>query len=161
MSMYRFVKEAGSKRLFVQGTTDDSTNKPPALGPPIVTSFCNPEEINNLQAVVTKKRLSTEVLGSSIESTKTSRKNGDGSRRITTHILRKVTTIARGEEKSVAQDLTRRAEAKSIHAREESAGYVKALEAKRVKVRFRIVSLLGVTCIAHTFVCGSHIACVF
>lgn len=138
MSMYRFVKEAGSKRLFVQGATDEPTSKP-ALGPPIVTNFYNSDEVANLQAVVTKKRLSTEVLGSSIESTKTSRKNGDGSRRITTRILRKVTTMTRGEEKSSAQDLTRRAEAHSIQSREESAGYVKALEAKRVKVRFRFV----------------------
>lgn len=129
--MYRFVKDTspGPKRLFVQGTSDSKT----ALGPPIVTNFNNANDADHLQAVHTKKRLSTEVLGSSIESTKTSRKGEDGHRRITTKIVRKVTTLTRGEEKSYAEDLARRAvAAKSFYSREE---YAKAVEPKRVKVR--------------------------
>lgn len=131
--MYRFVKDnssSSSKRLFVQGTSDGKTSP---LGPPIVTHFSDPRDMENLQAVYTKKRLSTEVLGSSIESTKTSRKNGDGTRRITTKILRKVTTMTRGEEQSAAEDLTRRAESRSTRTRAEMV--VKAIEPKRVKVR--------------------------
>lgn len=138
MSMYRFVKDTSgtSKRLFMQGTSDGKT-----LGPPIVTNFSNPDEIENLQAVYTKKRLSTEVLGSSLESTKTSRKNGDGGgRRITTRIVRKVTTLTRGEEQSLTEDLTKRAELRSHH-REEIAT-IKAIEPKRVKVR--LICLLRV-----------------
>lgn len=139
MSMYRFVKDTSgstSKRLFMQGTSDGK-----ALGPPIVTNLSNPDEIENLQAVYTKKRLSTEVLGSSLESTKTSRKNGDaGVRRITTRIVRKVTTLTRGEEQSLTEDLTKRAELRSHH-REEIA-MIKAIEPKRVKVR--LICLLRV-----------------
>lgn len=134
MSMYRFVKDTSSsgtsKRLFMQGTSDGKTS--PAVGPPIVTHFSNPEEIENLQAVYTKKRLSTEVLGSSIESCKTSRKNGDGSRRITTRIVRKVTTLTRGEEQSLTEDLNK---SRSHRSREEIAETIKAIEPKRVKVR--------------------------
>lgn len=127
--MYRFVKD---KRLFMQGTSDGKTS--PALGSPIVTHFSNPDEVDNVQAVYTKKRLSTEVLGSSLESTKTSRKNGDGTRRITTRIVRKVTTLTRGEEQSLQEDLPKRA-AERISHREESAEIIKAIEPKRVKVR--------------------------
>lgn len=142
--MYRFVKDTStsgtSKRLFMQGTSDGKTS--PALGPPIVTHFSNPDEIDNLQAVYTKKRLSTEVLGSSLESTKTSRKNGDGSRRITTRIVRKVTTLTRGEEQSLTEDLTKTAERRSH--REEIAETIKAIEPKRVKVRLMFNQLLYV-----------------
>ncbi|CAG9131644.1 unnamed protein product [Plutella xylostella] len=62
-----------------------------------------------LQAIHTNKRLSTEVLGSSLESTKISKKDAEsGQRRITTRIVRKVTTLTRGEEKASAEDLARR-----------------------------------------------------
>lgn len=118
----------------MQGTSDGKTS--PAVGPPIVTHFSNPDEIENLQAIYTKKRLSTEVLGSSIESCKTSRKNGDGSRRITTRIVRKVTTLTRGEEQSLTEDLSKRAESRSHRSREETAETIKAIEPKRVKVRW-------------------------
>lgn len=132
MSMYRFVKDTSSsrtaKRLFMQGTSDGK------IGPPIVTNFSNPDEIDNLQAVYTKKRLSTEVLGSSLESTKTSRKNGDGSRRITTKIVRKVTTLTRGEEQSLAEDLTTQRAEQRTRVREVIAETIKAIEPKRVKV---------------------------
>ncbi|KAL3287979.1 hypothetical protein HHI36_002432 [Cryptolaemus montrouzieri] len=137
MSMYRFVKDnnssGASKRLFVQGT---SGNPNTLLGPPVV-SLTNPNNVESLQAVYTKKHLSTEVLGSSIESTKTSRRNEDGTRRITTRIVRKVTTLTRGEENSNLEDLTRRASVKSIEASEGVAGAHQGSyrAVKRVKVR--------------------------
>lgn len=123
MSMYHFVKDnsSGSKRLFVQGTTGNGTANGAAnggpVGPPKVTSFSNMEDMNNLQAVITRKRLSAEVLGSSLESTKTSRKSDDGTRRITTRILRKVTTMTRGEEKKDAEGLVRKASMKRIEGK--------------------------------------------
>lgn len=132
--MYRFVKDnpGGSKRLFLQGT---SGNDHKVLGPPIVTDLSKTE---NLQAVVTQKRLSTEVLGSSIESTKTSRRNEDGTRRITTRIVRKVTTLTRGEEKSVTEDLTKKAETKSLRSKQQEYAAARArtpaIKPKRVKV---------------------------
>lgn len=136
MSMYRFVKDnstSSSKRLFVQGTTDKSSS---LLGPPIVTNLFNPDEVQNLQAIHTQKRLSTEVLGSSIESTKTTRKNEDGSRRITTRIVRKVTTLTRGEENSYPEDLTKRAVTRSIKNRPETAEEIRTVDRKRVKVSY-------------------------
>jgi hypothetical protein len=139
MSMYRFVKDGnsgGSKRLFVHGTSGDSSSR--VLGPPIVTHFSDTQQIDNLQAVYTKKHLSTEVLGSSLESTKTSRRAEDGTRRITTRIVRKVTTLTRGEEKSVAEDLTRRAVSRSIQSREDVAKRTEAVQPKRVKVGHHI-----------------------
>lgn len=91
---------------------------------------------DSLMAIYTKKRLSTEVLGSSLESTKVSKKNENGTRRITTRIVRKVTTLSRGEEKSVPHDLTRRATGREIR---DSSQYtrnaeLKAIQPKRVKV---------------------------
>lgn len=47
--------------------------------------------------------------GSSIESTKTSRRGENGTKRIVTRIVRKTTTLTRGEERCVAEDLTKRA----------------------------------------------------
>ncbi|XP_045505237.1 microtubule-actin cross-linking factor 1 isoform X16 [Colias croceus] len=180
MSMYRFVKEGSSKRLFVQGTLEgdekplkSSLKKPPQspVGSPITTSLNLPSVprslresltrnetvydgnypgmertsyrsgykesyngrivhdgnqthfeydgesalalptsaggagISELQAIHTNKRMSTEVLGSSLESTKISKKDETGQRRITTRIVRKVTTLSRGEEKSSMEDV--------------------------------------------------------
>lgn len=138
MSMYRFVKDntqaGSSKRLFVQGTTSDQKSK---IGPPIVTNLNLPNDADNLRAVYTNKRLSTEVLGSSFESTKTSKCDDDGRRRITTRIVRKVTTLTRGEEQSRDQDLTRRAAVKSIESATEVAKYADAVRSKKVKVRIQ------------------------
>ncbi|KAG6451488.1 hypothetical protein O3G_MSEX007199 [Manduca sexta] len=184
MSMYRFVKEGSSKRLFVQGTLESDEAKPlksslkkstpSPVGSPITTSLnlasvprslresltrhetvydgnypgmersssyrsgsyredsyngrivhdgnqthfeydgesalavplsAGGRGISELQAIHTNKRMSTEVLGSSLESTKISKKDDSGQRRITTRIVRKVTTLTRGEEKASAEDI--------------------------------------------------------
>lgn len=194
--MYRFMKEGGSKRLFVQGKLEGEDAKPlksslkkPAqspVGSPITTSLnlasvprslrdgltrhetvfdgnypgaerssyrsrsgSYREEYNGrivhdghqthfeydgdsalavptsaggmgvseLQAIHTNKRLSTEVLGSSLESTKISKKDEQGQRRITTRIVRKVTTLTRGEEKASAEDVGGREMHRSEHYR--------------------------------------------
>lgn len=130
--MYRFVKDGNSsnQRLFMQGTSD----KP--VGPPITTDLSR-KDIQSLEAVYTKRRLSTEVLGSSLESTKTSRKDEHGTRRITTRIIRKITTLSRGEENSVTEDLLKRGRSNDVAVRQEVARSSKqrAIQPKRVKVR--------------------------
>ncbi|XP_062530271.1 microtubule-actin cross-linking factor 1 isoform X43 [Bombyx mori] len=184
MSMYRFVKEGSSKRLFVQGTLEGDEAKPlksslkkpspSPVGSPITTSLnlasvprslrdsltrhetvydghypglertssyrsgsyredgyngrvvydgnqthfeydgdsalvvptsAGGRGVSELQAIHTNKHMSTEVLGSSLESTKISKKDDSGQRRITTRIVRKVTTLSRGEERASVEDL--------------------------------------------------------
>lgn len=48
--------------------------------------------------VVRNKRLATEVLGSSMETTQVAQDVPDGHRRLTTHMVRKITTMSRAEE---------------------------------------------------------------
>ncbi|KRJ99246.1 dystonin isoform X16 [Drosophila yakuba] len=65
-----------------------------------------PSSSTHYQQVTRNKRISTEVLGSSVESTKTSQRAPNGHRRVTTHIVRKVTTLSRAEENAQpAEDL--------------------------------------------------------
>lgn len=46
-----------------------------------------------------ERRMYTEVLGRSSETTKISRRDPNGGRRLTTCVVRKVTTVTRGEER--------------------------------------------------------------
>lgn len=96
------------------------------------TSVTTIPDCQNLQAIYTKRRLSTEVLGSSLESTKTSRSGENGARRITTRIVRKVTTMTRGEEQSLEEDMIKQAEMHSITMPGYEMG--KEVQSKRVKV---------------------------
>lgn len=74
----------------------------PARGEAITGSSSS----SSYQQVTRNKRISTEVLGSSVESTKTSQRAANGHRRVTTHIVRKVTTLSRAEEnQQPAEDL--------------------------------------------------------
>lgn len=52
----------------------------------------------DVQKVVRNKRLATEVLGSSMETTQVAQAVPDGHRRLTTHMVRKITTLSRAEE---------------------------------------------------------------
>lgn len=52
----------------------------------------------SVQKVVRNKRLATEVLGSSMETTQVAQEVPDGHRRLTTHMVRKITTLSRAEE---------------------------------------------------------------
>lgn len=133
--MYRFVKD--NKRLFVQGTSDGNSSGHVGSPPPaIVTDLASRKDVKSLQAVYTKRRVSTEVLGSSLESTKTSRSGENGQRRITTKIVRKITTLSRGEEKSVAEDLLKQGQVKDERVRRYQVAETqyKAIKPKRVKV---------------------------
>lgn len=86
----------------------------------------------DLQQITRNKRLSTEVLGSTMETTKTSQRAPDGHRRHVTHIVRKVTTLSRAEEREQANNMIKFSNDK----RTIELGYsaTKALEPKRVKV---------------------------
>lgn len=84
-----------------------------------------------MQAITRNKHLSTEVLGSSFESKKLSQRASDGHRRITTHIVRKVTTLSRAEENAQSQNLIQTAQNRTTEI-----GYMttQAIEPKRAKV---------------------------
>ncbi|KQS62702.1 dystonin isoform X17 [Drosophila erecta] len=72
----------------------------------LVPAGAIPSSSSHYQQVTRNKRISTEVLGSSVESTKTSQRAPNGHRRVTTHIVRKVTTLSRAEENAQpAEDL--------------------------------------------------------
>lgn len=60
---------------------------------------------SDLQQITRNKRMSTEVLGSTTETTKTSQRAPDGHRRHVTHIVRKVTTLSRAEEREQANNM--------------------------------------------------------
>lgn len=59
----------------------------------------------DLQQITKSKRLSTEVLGNTMHTTKTTQRAPDGHRRHVTHIVRKVTTLSRAEERAQANNL--------------------------------------------------------
>lgn len=86
----------------------------------------------DLQQITRNKRLSTEVLGSTMETTKTSERQADGHRRHVTHIVRKVTTLSRAEEREQANNMIKFSNDKRIT----ELGYMstQAIEPKRVKV---------------------------
>lgn len=60
---------------------------------------------DDLHQITRNKRLSTEVLGNTVETTKTSARGPDGHRRHVTHIVRKVTTLSRAEERAQANNM--------------------------------------------------------
>lgn len=93
--------------------------------------FDVPDGVSSLQAVTRNKRTSTEVLGSSFESKKLSQRATDGHRRITTHIVRKVTTLSRAEENAQSKNLVHTAQNKTTEF-----GYMttRAIEPPRAKV---------------------------
>lgn len=86
---------------------------------------------DNVQAITRNKRTSTEVLGSSFESKKLSQRATDGHRRITTHIVRKMTTMSRAEENAQSQNLVHSTQNKTTEI-----GYMttQAIEPKKPKV---------------------------
>lgn len=95
------------------------------------TGYDVSDHVQSMQAITRNKRTSTEVLGSSFESKKLSQRAADGHRRITTHIVRKVTTLSRAEENAQAQNLVQTA-----HNKTTEIGYMttQAIEPKKQKV---------------------------
>jgi hypothetical protein len=131
MSMYRFVKGAGgSSRLFVQGTREGGDRDDINGG--VVPHH---DDISDLHAVYTRRQLNTEVLGSTVETTKSSRRPGSGTRSVTTRIVRKTTTLTRGEEHSVTESLVRRAGDQALVQGAERVVQQPAIQPKRAKVK--------------------------
>ncbi len=142
MSLYRFVKSSSSsmsdsrqsgsggpsRRLFVEATreNDDRDN---------IRDVSN--DVQDLQAVHTRRHLSTDVYGSSEESNK--RFKSAGTKYITTRVLRKTTTMTRGEEKSTSESLMRSAETNMIQHQgsEKSANRSYHSKSKRAKVKLQ------------------------
>jgi hypothetical protein len=140
MSMYRFTKGAGgSNRLFVQGTREGGDRDDVNGG--VVPH----NDVNNLQAVYTRRQLNTEVLGSTVETTKTSRRPSSGMRSVTTRIVRKTTTLTRGEEHSVTETLVRRAGERALVQVPERVVLQPDIQPKRVKVEKRFASFMLIT----------------
>lgn len=116
-----------SRRLFVQGTreNDDKDN---------VKDLST--DVQDLQAVHTRRHLSTDVHGSSEESSKKFR--NAGTKYITTRLVRKTTTLTRGEEKSVSESMMRSGESSIVeHGTERNVNrlYHSSSKAKRAKVK--------------------------
>lgn len=156
MSLYRFVKSSSSsmsdsrhsnsnaaggaanssnsnsRRLFVQGTRegDDKDNIRDLV----------PNDVQDLQALHTRRHLSSDVFDSSEEAHKKFR--SAGTKYITTRVLRKTTTVTRGEEKSVSESLLKTGETNMLeHADEQRSSanrsYHHSSSRKRAKVTFR------------------------
>jgi len=96
--MYRFTKATkevsssssgrpGGGRLFIQGTREGD------------------DDVRDLQAVYTKRHLSTEVTGSNHESQKVDRRPEVGRHSVTTRVLRKTTMLTRGVEVSATESM--------------------------------------------------------
>lgn len=89
----------------------------------------------DLQEITRNKRMSTEVLGSTMETTKVSQKAPDGHRRHVTHIVRKVTTLSRAEEREQANNMIKFSNDKKTI--ELGFSSTQAILPKRVKVDSR------------------------
>lgn len=140
MSMYRFTKGAGgANRLFVQGTREGGDRDDVNGG--VVPH----NDVNNLQAVYTRRQLNTEVLGSTVETTKTSRRPSSGMRSVTTRIVRKTTTLTRGEEHSVTETLVRRADERALVQVPERVVLQPDIQPKRAKVEKCLASFMLIT----------------
>lgn len=100
--MYHFVKGPAS-RLAVVGTREGGDRDNVADGSSHIVSV---DRDDDLTAVYTRRMLSTEVRGSSSESSRTM-KHG-GTRSVVTRVLKHTTMVTRGEERSVNEDLLSR-----------------------------------------------------
>lgn len=137
MSLYRFMKTTtsnhsstsgspGGGRLFVQGTREE--NDRDNIGD-------HKNDVKDLQALYTRRHLSSDVVGSSHESNK-ARKVGS-MKCVTTRIVRKTTTMTRGEEKSVSESMMRAGEVQMLQMPGESTSETHShheIQAKRAKV---------------------------
>lgn len=126
----RHSESKESKETMMMKKIEHHNGGTPVFETRIPSSFS--ENISSLQSITRNNRVSTEVLGSSFETTKTSQRAPDGHRRITTHIVRKVTTMSRAEEQATSQDMLRTAK----DVRTTKIGYetTQAIEPKRPKV---------------------------
>jgi hypothetical protein len=123
MSLYKFVRTSTSTRegrgaspgrLFVEGRTED-------------------DQVRSMEAVYTRRHLTTDYQGSAEESRHSARRPG-GVRSVTTRVVRKTTTLTRGEERSVTESLVREGHQRLESVPVERSREHRAIQAKRAKV---------------------------
>lgn len=135
--MYRFVKDSSSSRLFVQGTRERSDRDNVYDNGVVYDQRVHRDSPDqNLETLHTRRRLSTEMEGSSEESSRVLRNKAEGRKMITTRIIRKTTTVTRGEEQTVSESLTHTAgNVVNVVPIRSSRNYYPAIQAKKQKVR--------------------------
>lgn len=122
---------SSSRRLFVQGTRegDDKDNIRDLV----------PNDVQDLQALHTRRHLASDVFDSSEEAHKKFR--SAGTKYITTRVLRKTTTVTRGEEKSVSESLLKTGETNMLEQADERSAnrssYHHSSSRKRAKVNIK------------------------
>lgn len=136
--MYRFVKDTNRSRLFVQGTRE-GTDKDNIFENGIISQqprqHDSIDSSSNFEALHTRRRMTTEVEGSSQETSRVQRNKHEGRKLITTRIIKKTTTLTRGEEQSVSESLLRSAGNVVNVVPIGSSPDFPAIQAKRAKVR--------------------------
>lgn len=132
MSLYKFVKTTTTRegrgaspgRLFVEGHTQD-------------------QGVSSVEAVYTRRQLTSDYTDHAEESRHSARRPG-GVRSVTTRVVRKTTTLTRGEERSVTESLLREGRQRVESLPLESSREYRAIQAKRAKV-------LDDSCLIHSF----------
>lgn len=104
--------------------------------------------------VTRNKRYTTEVLGNTMETTSTSQRATDGHRRMTTHIVRKITTLTRAEEQAHADNKIRQ----NRDVKTTEIGYLRmgSQDSKRAKVN-KLSTNSDKECFIHTIITNIYI----
>jgi len=153
--MYRFTKASkevssssgaagrpGGSRLFMQGTREGD------------------DDVRDLQAVYTKRHLSTEVTGSNHESQKVDKRPEVGRHSVTTRVLRKTTVLTRGVEVSATESMMKTGQMMvsdqpyEESKRTSSRHHHQVIKTKKAKVVSRIVHTIGLAPICYNNMFG-------
>lgn len=133
--MYRFTKASkevsssstarpGGSRLFMQGTREGD------------------DDVRDLQAVYTKRHLSTEVTGSNHESQKVDRRPEVGRHSVTTRVMRKTTVLTRGVEVSASESMM-----KSGHMMVTDPSYEESKRSRHQIIKTKKAKVVQTNCI--------------
>lgn len=88
----------------------------------------------SVEAIHTRRHLSTEVDGSTEESSRIQRSKHEGRKLITTRIIRKTTTLTRAEEQNINENLMRSAQSSVNMIPIGKAANFPAIQSKRARV---------------------------
>lgn len=138
--MYRFVKDSKSSRLFMQGTRE-GVDKDNVFENGIIAEAPRRTESHDgssgaVEAIHTRRHLTTEVDGSTEESSRVQRHKHEGRKLITTRIIRKTTTLTRAEEQSIGENLLRSAASSVNVVPIGRTSNFPAIQSKRARVSF-------------------------
>ncbi|KAG8249079.1 hypothetical protein J6590_027837 [Homalodisca vitripennis] len=131
MSLYKFVKTSSSTRegrgvspgrLFVEGRTQE-------------------DGVTSVEAVYTRRHLTSDYQGHAEESRHSARRPG-GVKSVTTRVVRKTTTLTRGEERSVTESLMREGRQRIESVPLERSYDRRAIQAKRAKTRWSMKAVV-------------------